>query len=539
MTRKSLALLLALGLFVFACSKDGNPVALPTDPSGGASFTLGVTSDANPLQAKSSTPATITIIARKSDGTPPPNGTEVSINTSLGNFGLGADGKPVQLVSRALVDGMTTLQFFPGDAAGVAKILVQSGTTIGNLNLQIVEPPPLPAANFTCEASGLTVLCTDASTDATSWHWDFGEAGEGDTSTDRNPSYTYKAAGSYTVTLTAKNSAGEATKQKFVQVSAGAPPAAAFTVTVDGQQANFIDKSSGNPTSWEWDFGDQQGSTERNPVHNYRSPGTYTATLTVRNAAGQDSTSEVVKIEVGAPPEAKFVSAVNGRTVTLVDQSTGNPNAWTWDFGDGTAKQYEQNVQHTYAAPGNYIVTLRVENGAGSDSTAAPVTIVASPPVAKFKATVNGRTVNFVDQSTGNPTQWEWDFGDGSRSTEQHPAHTYAEPGTYTVTLKVTNADGSNTTADAVVIEGGEPPVADFDYTVNPATRRVKFVDRSTNEPTSWEWDFGDDSAISPDNFQEDPVHQYSAPGKYTVVLTVKNSFGEDTIAKVVEVPEP
>ncbi len=532
MIPKSLALLLALALFA-ACSKDGNPVALPTDPGNGTSFTLGVTSDANPVQAKSPTPATITITAVKSDGTPPPNGTEVSINTSLGNFGVDAEGKPVQLLSRVLVNGMTTVQFFAGDTAGIAKILVQSGTTIGSLNLQIVEPPPVPAADFTFATSGLSVLFTDASTDATSWHWDFGD---NSTSTTRNPSHTYAAAGSYTVTLTATNSAGNATKQKFVEVTLGAAPVAAFTVTVVGQQANFIDKSTGDPTSWLWEFGDGDTSSERNPIHHYDNADTYTATLTVRNAAGQNSTSEVVKIEPGTPPVAKFQAAVNGRTVNFVDQSTGSPNAWRWDFGDNSISD-DQHPVHTYAAAGNYTVTLRVENAAGSDVTAQAVKVEATPPVAKFKATVNAHVVNFVDQSTGNPTQWEWDFGDGNTSTEQHPSNTYNAAGTYTVTLKVTNADGSNTTADTVVIEAGEPPVADFEFTVDDATRKVNFVDRSANNPTSWIWDFGDGSASTSENRKQNPSHTYAADGNYTVTLRVSNASGNDTIAKVVSIP--
>src|SRR5687767_5477212 len=100
-----LPLLVALGMLAFACGMDGNPVVLPTPPGDGTSFTLGVTADTSQLEARSTTPATITIIARKTDGTAPPNGTEVSVNTSLGSFGTGSDGQPIQLVSRALVNG--------------------------------------------------------------------------------------------------------------------------------------------------------------------------------------------------------------------------------------------------------------------------------------------------------------------------------------------------------------------------------------------------------------------------------------------------
>ena len=70
-------------------------------------------------------------------------------------------------------------------------------------------------------------------------------------------------------------------------------------------------------------------------------------------------------------------------------------------------------------------------------------------PVANFSASpTTGSaplTVNFTDLSTHNPTSWQWDFGDSSTSSEQNPSHIYASQGSYTVSLTVSNANGSNT----------------------------------------------------------------------------------------------
>jgi len=530
MTPKRLALIIALWMFASACGKDGNPVALPTDPNDGAAFTLGITSDADPLEARSPQPATLTIVARKSDGTAPPNGTEVNLNTTLGNFGVDGDGKPIQLVTRTLVNGMATAQFYPGTEPGTAKVLAQSGTTVGSLNLSIVEPPPLPVAEFTFETSGLSVLFTNASTSATSFQWTFGDGGS---STDRNPSHTYAAPGSYTVTLVAKNSAGEATKQKFVELSLGSPPTPVFTFGINGRQVNFVDKSTGSPTSWLWDFGDGDTSTERNPIHVYGAAQQYTVMLTVSNAAGSNSASDVVKIEADAPPVAKFTATVDGKQVNFVDQSTGNPTRWSWDFGDG-ASSSAQNPIHTYAVAGTYTVTLTVINDAGFNETSQAVKIEAAPPVAKFKCQVTGMNATCADQSTGNPTSWLWEFGDGDTSTEQNPVHSYSVAGDYTVKLTVTNADGSNSASDVVKIEAGEEPTADFAFTVNGNT--VNFVDRSTGEPTNWAWNFGDNT---PTSRQQNPIHTYENAGSYTVRLTVSNANGSDNIAYVVQIPPP
>jgi PKD repeat protein len=70
-------------------------------------------------------------------------------------------------------------------------------------------------------------------------------------------------------------------------------------------------------------------------------------------------------------------------------------------------------------------------------------------PAASFTAdTISGQpgiTVSFTDTSTNTPTSWSWNFGDSSSSTSQNPTHTYSTPGVYTVSLTVTNADGSDT----------------------------------------------------------------------------------------------
>jgi PKD repeat protein len=139
-------------------------------------------------------------------------------------------------------------------------------------------------------------------------------------------------------------------------------------------------------------------------------------------------------------------------TTTFIDRSTGVPTSWLWDFGDGsTSTQARPN--HTYTTAGVYTVTLTVTNASGTATTtqANLVTVAENPPLlnAKFSATPTAGAaplpVQFTDASVGGATAWAWDFGDGSTSTEQSPAHTYAANGTYTVKLTVTGPNGTNT----------------------------------------------------------------------------------------------
>ncbi|MDD2260238.1 MAG: PKD domain-containing protein [Acholeplasmataceae bacterium] len=243
-----------------------------------------------------------------------------------------------------------------------------------------------------------------------------------------------------------------------------APPVANFTANVTGGTVPFAvafnDTSMPVATSWSWDFGDGNTSTEKNPVHTYTVAGTYNVTLTATNAAGSD-TKEMIGIEAtgsgggGESPASPVVSFSANVTsglpplaVLFTDTSSGSPTAWSWDFGDGNTSA-EQNPVHTYTAAGTYTITLTVTNAAGSNSTTEADYITLSAGMASFTANRTGGlpplAVAFTDTSDGNPTAWSWDFGDGSTSAEQNPVHTYTAVGTYNVTLTVTGSFGSDT----------------------------------------------------------------------------------------------
>ncbi len=164
---------------------------------------------------------------------------------------------------------------------------------------------------------------------------------------------------------------------------------------------------------------------------------------------------------------------------------------------------------------------------------------VKPKPKAAFSAdprTINaGQTVYFTDESQNNPSVWVWDFGDGSDySTVQNPSHTYTVAGTYDVILGVSNDKGDEdilTKSSYITVnEVGNPPVAAFyaDPTNIGITQWVQFTDQSTNEPTSWSWNFGDGGTST----QQNPSHQYNTAGNYNVSLSASNSFGQDSETK-------
>ena len=164
------------------------------------------------------------------------------------------------------------------------------------------------------------------------------------------------------------------------------------------------------------------------------------------------------------PPPAPVLSAgfsvspANGTaplTVKCTDTSTGDPTRYNYDFGDGVNVS-GPNPGHTYRFPGTYVIKLTVTrydaktNSIASNSTTRVITVSRVPfilPVAKFVASpTNGTvplTVKFTDQSTGNPTRYNYNFGDGVNMTGPNPVHTYRYPGVYNVTLTVLKNDVS------------------------------------------------------------------------------------------------
>jgi len=222
----------------------------------------------------------------------------------------------------------------------------------------------------------------------------------------------------------------------------------------------FVDHSTGDPTSWAWDFGDGHTGTNQNPTHGYAQPGVYQVSLTATNRTSTATKTRSITVEAVPAPVADFhTDQVAGTLeVQLKDVSTGDPTAWSWDFGDGTHGDH-QNPMHTYAQAGDYQVKLIARNIGGSDSHTQKLTVKPVPaPVADFtaKQDKSSLAVKFTDTSTGAPTVWAWDFGDGTTGTRRNPVHTYQKAGDYQVKLIARNPGGrdehtSTITVDAVV----------------------------------------------------------------------------------------
>jgi len=437
-----------------------------------------------------------------------------------------------------------------------------TNSTFGTITALSTPEPVLPVAKFNSNVSSgyapLDVEFTDSSENADEWYWDFENDGTVD-STDRNTTHTYSSAGTYTVNLTVRN--GNGTNSTFGTITALSTPepvlpVANFSSNVSSGYAplsvQFTD-SSKNATSWNWDFNDGSSSTKKNPLHTFYKSGTYTVNLTVRNVNGTDYKLATIYVLVKPQPvlpTANFSSNVSSGYAPLdvqFNDSSKNATRWNWDFeNDGKIDSTDRNPMHTYSSAGTYTVNLTAINSNGTDSTFGTITVLVKPelvlPVADFSSNVSEGyaplSVQFNDSSK-NATRWNWDFGDGSNSTEQNPMHTYSSAGTYTVNLTAGNENGTNSKLAAITVLVKPElvlPVADFSTSVTGgyAPLSVTFTDRSQNA-TSRSWDVNGDGIE--DSNDSSFIYEYVSPGTYTAKLTAINAKGknEKTAAIIVD----
>ena len=210
-------------------------------------------------------------------------------------------------------------------------------------------------------------------------------------------------------------------------------------------------------TSWLWDFGDGNTSSERNPTHEYQQDGVYDVSLTVTSGTIADGLTKAQYITVQDNISATFTGLPNSGkaplTVVFEPIIEGVANEYLWDFGDGQTSTV-RNPIHVYTGGGIYTVRLIARFALDGCDQVDAVTredyVVVNDLKPEFtsdkRAGANPLTIQFYDQSEGSPTSWYWDLGDGSTSTDKDPIHQYTSLGSYDVFLRVTNPIGTDST---------------------------------------------------------------------------------------------
>ncbi len=519
-------------------------VTLTTTGSGGTETEIKTgfitvftppTPDISPSQNIGCYPFTVSFSDLSAGGDSP----IASWSWDFGDGGTSTDQNPSHLYTTPGVFDVTLLLV---DANGCAANMSFADIIESNDNAPTAEFTGNPTITCLPPSDVAFANTSFGGTGSLSYIWDFGD---GNTSNGTNPNNTYSAPGTFDVSLTVIDDLGCSNTllaPDYIEIvdNISIDFVANNTSPCLGNQVSFVDISSPTPTSWEWDFGDGNTSTNQFPTHLYSTPGTYEVSLNaIYSSSCQGTEVKAGYITVGEIPFVDFTADVTAGCETpfpvqFTNGSLGSgPLDYIWSFGDGNIST-DENPLNVYANNGVFNVSLTATNSAGCSNTVTESGYInVSVTQADFLPDVFGfcqpLDVNFTDASISGSTivNYEWDFGDGGTSTLQNPTYVYADTGIFDISLVITNDLGcTDTLIRSNYIFVYTPPNANFldnDTVICPG--EIDFTDLSTNT-TDWFWNFGDGESST----EQFPTHEYQDTGHFNVTLIALNNGCSDTL---------
>lgn len=376
------------------------------------------------------------------------------------------------------------------DSSGQSAITTKTITAGGpDLPIAVIDIPTTDGKYYV--GKQLTFLGEKSTTpngEITKYEWDFGDASP--KANTRTATHSYKSAGLYEVILKATDETGKTgTSSKKINVEAEEQGPQAIIETdpalkeneksLSGQapfEVGFDATKSTDPDNniveFKWDFNgdgveDAAGSTAN---YVYKIPGSYNATLTATDSAGNESSSVlVVKVAAQDLTARLIADKVEGTaplTVTFDASGSTYPDgqitSYEWDFGDGAPKRIDASqVSYKYTAIGTFTATVTAKASDGkTDSGTLVINVRPISLQSCFEPTVEQGpaplTVEFDPRcSQGSVAKYLWDFGDGETSRTRKPTHTFDNPGSYQVTLEVTdNQNVVNSFSKNILVTG-------------------------------------------------------------------------------------
>jgi gliding motility-associated-like protein len=222
--------------------------------------------------------------------------------------------------------------------------------------------------------------------------------------------------------------------------------------------------------------------------------------------------------------------------VQFSDNSAGSPTEWFWDFGNGITS-FSQNPTVVYTTAGKYTVRLIVRNAVDQDYEQKTnyITVFATPNAGFIISSGDSgcAPLQTAFQDTSNffnvaAKSWLWDFGDGSTSNQQNPAHTFTS-GRYNVSLTIATTQGCTASVTrGNIVRAGNKPVANFSATplTGCASTIRSFTNKSSGSITASAWSFGDGGT----SFDRNPQYHYQDTGTFSVKLVVSENGCKDSL---------
>ena len=448
-----------------------------------------------------------------------------------------------------------------------------SDTMIRTNYIKVLPPfPVITKVENSCDGDRGLVKFWQASKKAIGYTWDFGDGSTTNLSVD-SPYIThqYKATGKYKTVLITTN--GQCTTRDSITtyVFLKQNPlltANAVTLCENSALPFTITNLESNPHPYLYTYGDAYvfDKIEHNDLSRYRgwiysnNPNYYWKTsfngtfntfekgktgiriILKSTGFGCNDTTNFIPLNVkGSSAGFQIITADICFKLPVIFKDTSTTNSkiisWQWNFGDGTSQIFNKGgiVNHTYANPGNYNISLTITDTSGCSSTSNQYQYVnVNGPKAQFYPSPSNTFItlpiifyNNTNNYNSPQTQYSWSFGDGNISTDYSPTHDYTLPGQYTITLIAFNpvTGCRDTTKQLITVNNFNPAFTLFSSYLtskNCPPLLVRFANNSINYQ-SVKWDFGDGNTADNLNY---PSHIYEKPGKYIITLFVYGPGG-------------
>lgn len=373
------------------------------------------------------------------------------------------------------------------------------------------------------------------------YKWDFGDGG---TSTEVAPVHAYTTSGTFKPVLTVTSSEGCGNSYELTTGIQVGNIVADFTVPsliCTNAPTTFTSVTTPVPDYTSWSYSDGGSGNNRT----FTTAGEFDVTMTAYYASCQVPVTKKVMV-TQSPPLRGYASENNGvcgapATITFTDTSK---TALTWDWIiDGISAGSTKTVSKLFTNNGVHFVKLTISDATGCSTQLSSSYYLAQPDAFIFPTSstspnvlsgCEGLTASFASSSTDKITSFSWDFGDGGKSTEAKPTHTYSKAGVYTISLIYVNEKGCEGKAYIYNVAIYAKPGIDFTVKeANPicGNNVVHFEAKATNSADLWYWFYeGNYKKVSYGSMQGS--YQYSKEGTYSVILIAANGTCRDTVAK-------
>lgn len=394
--------------------------------------------------------------------------------------------------------------------------------------------PPEAGFAFASDAEdNLKINFTNTSSSAIDFEWSFGD---GNTSTETEPSNTYADYGKYMVTLMSTDAAGVSSSTEIeIEVIKGPFQPIVLEPGIEGDGATGDGR---DPWRASWSDGRPIFGVTGSPV-TFGGAGAKLETSSARKGYQEvvveaDQNYDLVfwyTMKNDKPEQWAIMSIVGVTDNEPIESDEDAEAAIIAQVIVNDSSEPDVYVQERlkFNSGTNTKIAIFFYNDANIETRFDEFSIEvaaagALPPTAEYS--VEQSTVNYLEyaftNSSGNASVYDWDFGDGNSSMDEHSTHVYAEAGTYTITLTASNEFGT-TDSFSSEITINDPVTADFSALVDPLNEfMLMFTNESSDNAVSVEWDFGDGWSTT----EENPTHTYNKVNFYTVTITATSVTG-------------